>query len=85
MVEIIVAGITTLIILVVCIAAAGKQQQQFDNQWPPIPEDEFLAKCPPGTSRETALRVRKIIAEQIGVPYERIHPDQDFADDLDCC
>ena len=50
-----------------------------------LSDDEFIQACTPGTSRDTALRVRRIIAQQLGIPYEHIHPDQDFVDDLDCC
>ncbi|MCA9192503.1 MAG: hypothetical protein KDB03_12100, partial [Planctomycetales bacterium] len=35
-------------------------------------------------ARTTALKVRRIVSEQLGVPYEHIHPDQDFVKDLDC-
>lgn len=59
-------------------------KSRFERTWPAISEDEFLAKCKPGTDRQTALKVRRIIAEQLGVPYERIHPDQHFVDDLNC-
>ncbi|KLU05075.1 hypothetical protein RISK_002837 [Rhodopirellula islandica] len=45
----------------------------------------FLAKCAPATNPERALKVRRIISEQLGVPYEHIHPEQSFVDDLDCC
>lgn len=56
----------------------------FDDKWPPIDDDEFLRRCPPGTRRETALKVRRIISEQLGVPYAQIYPEQSFVDDLDC-
>lgn len=54
------------------------------RDWPPISDDEFMAKCSPGVSRDTALRVRKIVSEQLGVDYERVHPDQEFVRDLGC-
>ncbi|MEM8733132.1 MAG: hypothetical protein AAGG44_02860 [Planctomycetota bacterium] len=61
-----------------------KQQEIFRERWPPISDDEFVARCTPGTRRETALRVRKIVSEQLGIPYESVYPEQHFADDLDC-
>lgn len=55
---------------------------RFNQQWPPIADDEFVRLCGPNTNREIALRVRKIIADWSGMPYERIHPEQDFVRDL---
>ncbi len=54
------------------------------KRWPPIDDDEFLRRCRPGTDRETALRVRRIVSEQLGVPYEQIYPEQNFVKDLGC-
>lgn len=59
------------------------RHRDFIRNWPPISDDEFIAKCSPGTNRQRALKVRRIIAEQLGVPYEHIHPDQSFIEDLD--
>jgi len=64
---------------------AARRHRQFFEAWPAISDDEFIAQCSPGTRRETALRVCQIVSEQLGIPYERIHPDQHFLDDLDCC
>ena len=72
-------------LLAVGLWAERRKRLRFEHQWPTISDDEFVAACSPGTSRDTALRVRRIIAEQLGVPYERIYPDQHFVDDLDCC
>lgn len=47
-----------------------------------LTDDEFVARCRPGTRSETALKVRSIIAEYTGIPVERIHPDHTFVDDL---
>ena len=49
---------------------------------PPISDDEFLARCPPGTNRAIALKVRRIVADQLGVDYERIRPESRFVEDL---
>ena len=73
------------LILAWVLALEAKRSRDFWRRWPPISEDEFVAKCSPGTNRERALKVRRIISEQLGLPYERIHPDQRFVEDLDCC
>ena len=39
----------------------------FGDKWPPIDDDEFIRRCPPGVRRDVALRVRLIIAEQLGI------------------
>ena len=81
MIEIlVVAGFVVLLLML----AAWRSDRDFKQQWPAISEDEFVAKCTPGVDRETALKVRRIISEQLGVPYEHIHPDQRFVEDLYC-
>lgn len=52
------------------------------EKWPPISEDEFIRRCSPGVDRERALRVRRIIAKQLGVDYDRVYPEQRFVEDL---
>jgi len=47
-----------------------------------ISDEEFLRRCTPGTSKEVALKVRRIVSEQLGVPYENIHPEHRFVEDL---
>ena len=78
----------SFILFLVCaavIATCGlKRGPSFKERWPAISEEEFVAKCKPGTNPQTALRVRRIVSEQLGVPYEHIHPEQHFVDDLDC-
>lgn len=56
----------------------------FDKAWPPISEDEFIARCSPGTNRERALAVRRIVSEQLGIPYDQVYPEQNFVSDLGC-
>jgi hypothetical protein len=54
------------------------------DKWPPISDDEFMRRCSPGVNRDRALKVRRIISEQLGVEYDRIYPEQRFVDDLGC-
>lgn len=60
------------------------EQRRWNEKWPPIDEDEFMARCTPGTSRDIALRVRRIVSDQLGVDYDRVYPEQNFVDDLGC-
>ena len=56
----------------------------FERRWPPINDDEFIRRCSPDVDRDIALRVRRIVSEQLGIPYEQIYPEQNFVNDLDC-
>jgi hypothetical protein len=65
---------------------SNREHGLFDSnsRWPPIDDDEFIRRCDPGVNRDIALRVRRIVSQQLGVPYDRIHPDQNFVNDLGC-
>ena len=54
----------------------------FDQQWPPIDDEEFLRHCPEDTPRHIALGVRKIVSKQLSIPYDQIYPEQRFIEDL---
>ncbi len=69
-------------VLLAFIADAKRDRRDFGRQFPPIPDDEFLARCPPGTSPEVALKVRRIVATMLAVEYERIYPSTRFVEDL---
>jgi hypothetical protein len=70
-----------VIILILCLVAV-KQQQAFNERFPPISDAEFVARCTPGINPQVALRVRRIVADQLGVEYDRIYPSSRFVDDL---
>ncbi|MDA8743306.1 hypothetical protein N9N28_01620 [Rubripirellula amarantea] len=78
--------LVTVAVFALIIVTAGiwgiKRDRDFKRRWPAISDDEFVFRCTPGTNRQRALKVRRIISEQLGVPYEHIHPDQSFVDDL---
>ncbi len=78
----IVAGVL-FVIVAICIAEKLRTNS-LRHKWPPIDDDEFMQRCSPGTRRETALTVRRIVSEQLGVPYEHVYPEQRFVEDLDC-
>ncbi len=62
---------------------ARRDGLSFAERFPPISDDEFVARCTPGTSREVALKVRRMVAEFSGIEYERVHPSLDFIWDLE--
>lgn len=47
-----------------------------------VSDDEFLAACSPGVRPEAAFKVRRIVAEQLGIPEHQIHPRHRFVEDL---
>jgi hypothetical protein len=59
-----------------------RRQQNFRQAFPPISDTEFLVRCRPGVDSEIAIKVRRIVANRLGVEYERIHPSSRFAEDL---
>ena len=79
--------IVILAILVLSVLATfceRRKQVAFEERFPPISDDEFMQRCPPGTSRAVALKVRRIVADQLGIEYERIYPSSTFVNDLGC-
>lgn len=66
----------------VCYVVLAKQKQEFNARFPPISDAEFVARCTPGINPEVALKVRRIVADNLGVDYERIYPSTRFVDDL---
>jgi hypothetical protein len=71
-----------LVALIINIFVTWRLHAAFAEKFPPISDEEFLARCSPGTSREVALKVRRIMADIFGVEYERIHPSARIMDDL---
>lgn len=57
-------------------------RSEISQKFLPISDDEFLARCKPGTDPEVALKVRAIISEQLGIPANEIHPEHRFIEDL---
>jgi hypothetical protein len=72
------------VIAAVVLLLDKRARWRFNDKFPPIDDDAFVRRCGPGVSRDTALRVRRIISEQLGIEYERIYPEQRFVDDLQC-
>jgi hypothetical protein len=57
-------------------------QEAFAKRFPPISDAEFIARCGPGTNPEVALKVRRIVADNLGVEYDRIYPSTRFVEDI---
>lgn len=70
-----------LIVFAIAIVRPAQQQATF-IAIPPITDDEFMARLPPGTNRDIALKVRRIVADQFAVEYGRITPETSFVNDL---
>jgi len=80
---VVVVGI--LVVLFVCIPTVRRSEAarlSFEKQFPPISEDEFIARCTPGIRPNVALAVRRIVADALCVDYERIYPSSRLAADL---
>lgn len=75
-----VSGI--VIAVLVCWRSEKRRCEAFVAEFPPISDAEFLARCSPGTNPQVALKVRKIVAENLGVKYECIYPSSRFVEDL---
>ena len=52
------------------------------SKFEPLTDEDFVARCHPGVKAETALKVRAIIADQLAIPPERIHPEHRLVEDL---
>ena len=75
--------VTVLIVFVViCVVFERRRAAAFREQFPPISDAEFVARCRPGTNPEIALKVRRILADALNVEYERIYPTSRLTSDL---
>ncbi|MGE0608870.1 MAG: hypothetical protein AB7O62_17375 [Pirellulales bacterium] len=83
MIYLLVALLLVFLVHVV-IVSEKRRVARFNQRFPPIDDEEFIRRCGPGVNRDTAIRVRKIISEQLGVEYAQVYPEQSFVNDLDC-
>lgn len=68
--------------VLVGLAQMARDRADFEKRFPPISDAEFMARCPPGTSPEVALKVRRIVADHFAVEYERVYPSTTFIEDI---
>jgi hypothetical protein len=79
----IVAVISVLLIAFALSAIVDRRKRlAFEERFPPISDEEFVARCAPGTSPEVALGVRRMLSDALGVDYERIYPSSRLIKDL---
>jgi hypothetical protein len=69
-------------LIVFCVVKERRVRADFEERFPPISDEEFLARCQPGTDPKVALGVRRIIAEVFAIEYERVHPSMRLTKDL---
>ena len=72
-------GLLVVLLLYIVIKIDRKR---FEMDFPPISDAEFIARCKAGTDPKVALKVRRIVAENLGAEYDRIYPSTHFAEDL---
>jgi hypothetical protein len=77
-------AVAAMVVFFICVGVtSGKNEaKSFEKRFPPISDAEFVARCTPGTDPEIALRVRWIVADRLGVEYERIYPSTRFVEDI---
>jgi len=76
----IIAGVAAVVVLIFSASVLLAPSRSYYKKWPAIDDDEFMRRCPQGTNREIALRVRQIVAHTTGEDYEHVHPQQPLAD-----
>jgi len=69
-------------VLTIAIVCDRRDKAKFNERFPPLDDDEFIRRCRPGVNRDIALRVRRSISGALGIEYDRIYPEQSFANDL---
>ena len=73
-----------IVLLIWCVESRWQmwKKAQFEKRFPPISDAEFMERCPAGTNPAVALKVRRIVANQLNIEYGRIYPSSSFVNDL---
>jgi hypothetical protein len=74
--------VTLGIFVVFQVLIARRERQRSEKEFPPLSDAEFVARCTPGVDPDVALRVRRIVADSLGVSYEMLHPSTRFWEDI---
>lgn len=69
-------------LLIIVVLLAVRERKRFNEQFPPISDAEFMARCKPGTNPDVALKVRRIVSEHLAVEYARVYPESNFIEDF---
>lgn len=80
--QIIVALAVGLGLALLVLVHEARRRADFVARFPPISDAEFVRQCIPGTNPDVALKVRRIVADNLGEEYERIYPSSRFIQDL---
>jgi hypothetical protein len=75
-------SVLILAVVAVSINVLKRHRQTFNEHFPPLSDGAFLARCTPGTNPRVALKVRRIVADSLGVNYEQVYPSSRFVEDL---
>jgi len=77
-------GFTAAIVVFIVMASIFEwvREAEHNKRFPLISDEEFIRRCGPGTNPEIAIKNRRIIAMQLNVEYDRIHPSSRFVEDL---
>jgi hypothetical protein len=77
-----VAIVAVLFVVLVLVLISIWHENELRRRFPAISEREFIARCKAGTNPRVALKVRRIVADNLGVKYDRIYPSTRFAEDI---
>jgi hypothetical protein len=77
-----IIAVSAVVIIAVLKWISIQRERDLNSRFPPISDDEFMALCRPGSNREVALKVRRIVAKCLPVEYEQVYPSTAFIDDL---
>ena len=76
------ALLLTGMVFYVCSILDQRKRAAFAASFPPITDAEFLTRCAPGTNPDVALKVRRTVADALGVDYDRVYPTSRLIADL---
>ncbi|MEM9703336.1 MAG: hypothetical protein AAF907_12920 [Planctomycetota bacterium] len=77
-----VAGLASTLAVGLWLQVAAEEKEEWEARWPPISDEEFLARCSPGVDPQIALTVRTIFSDISLIPREQIYPEQSLIRDL---
>jgi hypothetical protein len=82
MADFIILAAVIVVVALICVFCSQRAEQDFYQRFPPISDEEFVARCGPGRNVKVALKVRRILADCLNVEYERIYPSSRLSADL---